>query len=108
MFINWFHLLYGHQNNIYEVPQLEIMLVAHKQDNKLTIYDIVASKPVSFEQIVPYICFEGVSIIQFGFNPDWLGIEYNMREYKIEDENPFVKGDFGVEQEYMIPRTIIT
>ncbi|MCB2312951.1 GNAT family N-acetyltransferase [Clostridium tagluense] len=106
--INWFHLIYGHQNNIYEIPQLDVMLVAHQRDNKVTIYDIVASRPVSFEQIVPYLCFEGVDIIQFGFNPDWLGIDYNMREYKIDDENPFLKGDFGLEQEYMIPRMITT
>lgn len=106
--INWFHLLYGHQNNIYEIPQLDIMLVAYKRDNKLRIYDIVTSKPVSFEKIAQYLFFEGVDIIEFGFNPDWLQIDYNMREYKNEDENPFVKGDFGLEQEYMIPRTIIT
>lgn len=106
--INWFHLLYGHQNNIYEIPKLNIMFVACKRDNKLTIYDIATSKPVSFEQVVPYLCFEGVDIIQFCFNPDWLRIDYKMKEFKIEDENPFVKGDFGLEQEYIIPRMIIT
>lgn len=106
--INWFHLLYGHQNNIYEIPQLNVMIIAHQQGNKLTIYDIIASRTVSFEKIVPYLCFEGVDIIEFGFNPDWLGIDYNIGEYTFEDENPFVKGDFGLEQEYVIPRTIIT
>lgn len=106
--INWFHLLYGHQNNIYEIPQLEVMIIAYQQDNKLTICDIVTSKPVSFEKIVLYLYFEGVDIIQFDFNPDWLGVDYHMKEYKNEDENPFVKGDFGLEQEYMIPRNIIT
>ena len=84
------------------------MIIAYKQDNKLRIYDIIASKPVSFEEIATHLCFEGVDIIEFHFNPDCLGIDYNMREYKNEDETPFVKGDFGLEQEYMIPRTIIT
>lgn len=106
--INWFHLLYGHENNIYEIPQLEVMIIAYQQEDKLTICDIVSSRTVSFEKIVPYLCFEGVDFIEFGFNPDWLGIEYDMKEYRNEDENPFVKGDFGLEQEYMIPRNIIT
>jgi GNAT superfamily N-acetyltransferase len=106
--INWFHLLYGHSNNVYEIQQLDLMIIAKQNGNKLTIYDIVAKKTVSFEEIAPHLYFEGVDTIQFVFNPDWLGIEYSMKEYKIHDANPFAKGGFGVEGEYMIPGMIIT
>lgn len=106
--INWFHLLYGFSNNIYEIPQLDLMLIVKQKGNKLTIYDIVAKKTVSFEEIAPNLYFQGIDIIQFGFNPDWLGIDYNMREYKIDDANPFAYGDLGVAKEYMIPGMITT
>ena len=106
--IDWFHLLYSFENNIYEIPQLDLMFVAKQKDNRLMIYDIVAKRNVTFEEIAPHLCFEGVHIIEFDFNPDWLGFNYKMREYKIDDCNPFVRGDLGVKGEYMIPGMMTT
>lgn len=106
--INWFHLLYRHQNDIYEIPQLDLMIIARQNGNKLTIFDIAASKPVTFEEILHHLNFQGVDTIHFGFIPDWLGVNYSMKEYLIDDSNPFVRGDFGIEGEFMIPKFITT
>jgi hypothetical protein len=80
--INWFHLLYEFSEDLYEIPQLEIMLTARQEHNILTIYDIAARKPVSFAQIIPFLDFEGVDTIKFGFNPDWLLGDYQMGPFK--------------------------
>ncbi len=106
--INWFYLILMFGDNIYEIPELDIMLIAKQQDDILTIYDIAAKKPVSFEQIKPYLDFEQVSKIQFGFNPDWLQIDYLMEDYVEEDSTPLIKGSFNLERDYIIPRLIIT
>jgi len=106
--INWFHILYRHQKDIYEIPQLDLMIIARQKDNVLTVYDIAAKRNLSFEEIVPHLSFKGVDLIQFAFIPDWLGVDYSMKEYKIDDSNPFVKGSFGVEGEFMIPRFTTT
>lgn len=106
--INWFHLLYGHSDHIYEIPQLDVMLIAEQQNNTLIIHDLIAKNKVTFAQIVPHLGFDHVDVIQFGFNPDWLEMDYSMREYSMEDATPFVRGDFGVEKEFIIPELIIT
>jgi hypothetical protein len=106
--INWFHLLYGLGDSIYEIPQLDIMLVAEQQDRILTIYDIIAKEPMSFSQIRTYLCFEGVNTVQFGFNPDWLGIDYLMRDYREEDSTPLMVGNFDIPREYIVPMLIMT
>ncbi len=106
--INWFHLLYGFSNNIYEIPELDVMIVAKQYDNTLEIYDVVANKPVSFSKLIPHLSFKGVNLIQFGFNPDWLNVDYCMKEYKIEDSTLFLKGNFGVAKEYILPMLIRT
>jgi len=106
--INWFHLIYRHPNDIYEIPQLDLMMIAKQRGNKLTIFDIVAKRNVTFKEIVPHLSFQGIDTIQFAFIPDWLGVEYSMKEYKIDDCNPFLKGSFGIKEEFMVPSFITT
>jgi GNAT superfamily N-acetyltransferase len=106
--VNWFHLLMGNSDNIYEIPELQLMMVAEQQGSTLMIYDIAAIKPVSFSELGQNLHFKGVATIEFGFNPDWLDFDYSMKEYKIEDSTLFMKGDFGTEQEFIVPLLIRT
>lgn len=106
--INWFHLLFSYSDHIYEIPELEVMLIAEQSNSILTIYDIVSRKEVAFADIVSYLGFSGGDVIHFGFNPDRLGLEYSLKEYPMNDSTLFIRGDFGVEGEYIIPVMIIT
>lgn len=104
--INWFHLLYRYPKRIYEIPRLGLMLVAIQDNNILHIVDIAATKPVDFSQLVPQLHFDGVDTIEFGFNPDWLDVDYHTRDNEVEDTTLFVKGDFGVGTDYILPSMI--
>lgn len=106
--INWFHVLYLHPDCIYEIPQLDMLLIAEQNGSTLMIYDIAAREPVSFSQIREHLGFEGIELVKFGFNPDWLGIDYCMGEYEEEDSTLLVKGDFPVKKEFIIPAMITT
>jgi hypothetical protein len=46
--------------------------------------------------------------VQFGFNPDWLGIDYLMRDYREEDSTPLMVGNFDIPREYIVPMLIMT
>jgi len=100
--INWFHIQNIYLEDSYDISDLDVMVVGEQKDNILRIYDVISKNPVSFPQIVPHLHFSGVDIIEFGFNPDWLGIDYSIRENKLEGSTLFVKGDFGVEREYKV------
>jgi GNAT superfamily N-acetyltransferase len=106
--INWFHLLYGFNHDIYEIPQLGAMMIAKQQGNTLFIYDLIIKKSMSFMELIPHLHFTGVEMIKFGFNPDWLGVNYQTMEYKMEDSTLFVKGNFQVPAEYILPICIRT
>lgn len=106
--INWFHLLYRFSKHIYEIPELDVMLIAKQAGSILTIYDMVSKASVSFAEIIPHLHFDGVERIEFGFNPDWLSIEYQMTDLEDEDGIPFIKGDFGLKTDFAFPTMIAT
>lgn len=105
--VNWFHLLYSYQDSVYEIPELDALVIARQRDRVLRLVDVMAQRPIHFNELLPYLFFENVEVIEFGFNPDWLGIKYKLRDYEIEDTHLFVKGDFGVEG-YILPLLIRT
>ncbi len=106
--INWFHVLYLFPDNIYTIPELDVMLIAEQNGSTLTIHDIAAQKPVSFSQLVKCLDFEGTERIHFGFNPDWLDVDYSMGEYEAGDSTLLIKGDLAVDKGFIIPTLITT
>jgi len=106
--IYWFSLLLALSNHLYEIPDCGVMLVAEQEGDILTLYDVCASEPVCFSDIAPHLAFDGVREIRFGFNPDWLGIEYQYRKYQDEDSILFVRGELQLPAEFILPMLIRT
>jgi GNAT superfamily N-acetyltransferase len=106
--VNWFHLIMGYEDNVFEIPKLGVMLVATQQGSTLTIHDIASGKPLSFSELSAHLYFKGVSTIKFEFNPDWLDFEYELSEYKVEDSTLFIKGDLGSKSGFIVPSLIRT
>jgi GNAT superfamily N-acetyltransferase len=106
--VNWFNLLMGHADNVYEIPALELMLAAERNGNVLTIYDIWAKKPLAFEELASSLDFPGVQEIRFGFNPDWLQLDYEWIGYAEEDTTIFARGCFQDAGDYIIPLLLRT
>ncbi|MFZ5353662.1 MAG: GNAT family N-acetyltransferase [Bacillota bacterium] len=106
--INWFHILHFHKDNIYELSELDAMLIAKQYGKTLALFDVVAKKPLSFSDLEKHMSFDGVETIEFGFNPDWLGINYLVKERFDEEGTPFLKGDFKLKREFTIPVLLTT
>jgi GNAT superfamily N-acetyltransferase len=100
--INWFHLLFDFSDCIYEIPALEAMIVARQDGQVLNLYDVVSKAPLAFEELSINLDFPGVRTIKFGFNPDRLGIAYQM--VPNEGGSPiFVRGDLQLPEKFIFP-----
>jgi GNAT superfamily N-acetyltransferase len=82
--INWFNLLYGYAGNLYHIPSLDVLVVAEtsqlESEGILTLVDVISPGPLAFKDLLPHLIFGWVKTIRFGFNPDWLGVSYKLRD----------------------------
>jgi len=107
--VNWFHLLGEYADCIYEIPALDALIVARQNGERLSLVDVVALRPLAFAELAPCLGFAGVREIRFGFNPDGLGVDYEMVETEEEDATPiFGRGEMQDEGRWMFPLMIRT
>lgn len=104
--LHWFHLLLDFPENIYEIPALQTLFAAEQVDSTLTLYEVWAKRPITFAGLAPHLAFPGVREIRFGFNPDWLGVDYRLTDY--EDHHFFARGDFLFPQDAIFPMLLRT
>lgn len=89
--INIFHLHMGYLKDcIYELPEIDTMVVARQVDTRLKLIGVYSLKDVSFEEVKRYLPFENIERIEFGFMPHWDDIEFSMEAY--EKDPQFVRG----------------
>lgn len=89
--INIFHIYQGYLNNsLYEIPELETMVIADQEGPVLSIRGVFSLRPINFAQLLPHLPFSGVENIEFGFMPYWPDLEYEMEER--ETDPWFVRG----------------
>lgn len=80
--INIFHLYWGYLKDcIYEIPELETMVVAEQNESTLKIIGVFSLRNICFSDLAEYLPFNKVTRIEFGFMPYWTDIKYDMCEY---------------------------
>lgn len=89
--IYWFHLLYEFPEDIYSIPDHDIVFLAKYDQDTVHVYDILSEKPVSLDQIEAYIRRPETRKICFHFTSDWLGIEYEPDPWK--EDGLYVTGN---------------
>ena len=105
--IQWFHLLMSFPENIYELPDLGVMLVAKQEGDQLTLYNVCTTDPIRFDDIAPHLAFRGVQKICFGFNPDWLRVKPRYRDTE-DDSKLFFRGELDLASDFILPMLIRT
>lgn len=76
---------------IYELPDIQTMIVARQNGETLRLIGVFALRPVTWAQIAPRLPFAGVRRVEFGFMPDALGVVPHAME-ACEGEMIFVRG----------------
>ncbi|TYQ16171.1 UNVERIFIED_CONTAM: putative acyltransferase [Acetivibrio alkalicellulosi] len=105
--INIFHIYWGYiKDFIYEIPELDTMVIAEQKGTTLKLIGVFSLKDVSFTDLIRCLPFNGIEKIEFGFMPYWSDIKYDMQEY--ETDPIFVRNlgcDLG---EFKFPELSIT
>jgi len=89
--INIFHIYWGYLKDcIYEIPELEALVIASQKQNVLKITGVFSLKDISFKDLSQHLPFKNVSKVEFGFMPHWKDLNFDMRPY--EADPLFVRG----------------
>lgn len=98
-----FNLIMGYPESIYYLPHSGAFAVCKQADEKLFIAGIFSSSPMAFSAIAHELPFSGVTQVEFGFNPDWLGIEPEWTPIDAAKEPYFVRGDWHLPEHFRFP-----
>lgn len=100
-----FHLLLDYADDIYNLPACSAVIIAQQTDVELFVADVIAAKPLSWNEIVMALPFSGVKRVTFGFCPDWLGIDAHWEPIDSDSEPFFVKGSIDLPDKFIFPNT---
>lgn len=105
--VNMFHLCAGYlTNDLYEIPDLGLMIVARKEGSVLKLFDVVSPGPVSFSKLCGYLPFRGVERVEFGFMPDWMDVPFQMEAF--QGDTFFVRDMPRLPEALVFPELAIT
>ncbi|MCK9526830.1 MAG: GNAT family N-acetyltransferase [Limnochordia bacterium] len=83
--INMFHIHLGYlKDSLFEIPELNTLVVAQQQGTTLHLIGIFPLKPILFTDLLPRLPFCSVEKVQFGFMPYWSDLEYVMEEQEMD------------------------
>ncbi|MEE9554780.1 MAG: GNAT family N-acetyltransferase [candidate division Zixibacteria bacterium] len=103
LFMFW--CLYSLRDHIYYIPELDV-LVLYKRDNELiTVFDIVGTDILAFSEIYSYICSESDETIEFLFMVDKLNLG-SCDHIRIVENGTHILGNFPLEgSQFIFPFT---
>jgi len=100
-----FHFLKDYPDDIYLLPESDIVVVAYQKDAHLFIADVISRKPITFEKLKAELPFVGIEVIEFGFCPDWLDVKPIWEPVCKTDVMFFVKGEWNLPDAFRFPAT---
>lgn len=88
-----FHALYTLRSNIYEIPDLQCLVLMKRENGTLHIYDIVGNVMPAFHNVYPYIADEDDSSIVFHVPTDKLQLA-GVESEELVNSHAFSLGEF--------------
>ena len=83
--INLFHIYLGYLKDLlYEIPELDMLIIAEKNGPVLKLIAIFSGMQVSCSDLAKHLPFDKIERIEFGFIPDHLCDNYRFEEYKTD------------------------
>ena len=106
--VEMFHLLLGYAGGIYYLPGCDALIVAMQKDDSLFLADVVTQKPITFDELIRELPFKGVKLVEFGFCPDWLGVNPCWEPTDGSEDPFFVMGDWKLPEVFCFPVMSVT
>jgi GNAT superfamily N-acetyltransferase len=101
--VQMFHLLLDYSDGIYYLPECRAIVVAEQDGNRLFVADVITPRPITFDEIRREMPFAGIHTVEFGFCPDWLGVDAEWIPENMEKNPYFVRGDWTLPQNFRFP-----
>ena len=101
--IQAFHLLLDYAGSIYYLPDCGAIIVAEQENDRLFIADVIAKHPMAFDSLRKELPFSGITYVEFGFCPDWLGIEPHWEPVEGDKEPFFIRGAWALPDRFRFP-----
>jgi len=101
--IQIFHLLMDYPDGIYFLPGSEAVVIAEQKGHNLFIADVITKKPITFDELKMELPFTGVKRVEFGFCPDWLGVDPYWEPADWEKEPFFLRGEWNLSEKFRFP-----
>jgi len=103
--IQMFHLIMQYHNSIYHLPQSNAIVIAQQTDNKLFLVDVISKNKITLDEILTWLPFTGIDIIEFGFCPDWLSVTPNWTPTDMAHDPFFIRGNWNLPEKFRFPAT---
>ena len=101
--VRMFHMLFDYQDCIYDLPELNAIVVAEQEGDKLIIADVLCNDEISWAQLAKILPFAGVKKVEFGFCPDRLGVEPEWAPLNVISDPYFIRGDWEMPKNARFP-----
>jgi len=92
-----FQCLYILQDSIYEIPELNCLVLFKREGSQLQLLDVAGEQIPEWEELCPYLVEPGDHELECHFHTDRFGIE-NPQTRTLIGNNPFVRDPFPFEQ----------
>jgi len=103
--IQYFHLIMAYEENIYHLPNCDVIVLATQTGDRLFLADVIAAHPVTFDEIAKELPFDGINTVEFGFCPDWLDVSPTWQAACMTADPFFIKGDWQLPEKFRFPQT---
>jgi len=103
--IQIFHLIMMYADCIYHLPKCSAIVVAKQEESKLLLVDVVSQNKIDFDMLLKELPFEGITTVEFGFCPDWLGITPTFTPVTETDSPLFIRGNWKLPEAFRFPMT---
>jgi len=98
-----FHLLLDYPDDIYYLPRCGAAVVAKQEGGRLFLADVLTRESPTFEDLKKELPFNGVNRVEFGFCPDWLGVEPDWTDIDSNSEPFFIRGGWRLPGKFRFP-----
>jgi GNAT superfamily N-acetyltransferase len=98
------HLLYRLRDHAWSIPSLDAVVLMKRHAERTIVYDVLARRMPTFEQLAPYLAGAGAREAEFRFPVDALGVpSFTLRELPGYDAH--VMGPFDLGPQPVFPFT---
>ena len=89
-----------YKDHIFYLPGCEAIIIARQKNNILFLSDVFSPKQISFIKLCKHLPFFGISRVEFGFCPDWIGVTPCWEPL---NEPYFIRGDWNLPEHFRFP-----